>query len=829
MQFKKIISSILFFVPFILLAQKGTISGLVVQEKTSNPIASASVSILSPINQSQVKGQQTAEDGKFTITEVDPGTYTLQVTSVGYETYLQVKLEVAANQNIKLPTITLKEEGKQIEQVVVQGKLPDLQIGIDKKVFDVSQSLVSVGGSAQDLLANVPTLQVESDGAISLRGSSNVRILVDGKESAMAGSDINAFLQSLPADAIAKVEIMTNPSAKHDAEGQSGIVNIILKKNIRTGLNGSVTASGGSYDNYNAGITLNYRPGKLNYFGNYNFAHRKSVGGGFNDNVDYINGAIVDASPRTYSLDENNRKGLNHTIRLGADYYATEKTTFSIAGNLSLRDNDRRQNINYSYWNIPNFGASSFRNSNQLEDDLGIDLQFDFRQQFKREGEEILANISYGNDSEDGTNDFQQTYASGIKDLIRENTTAEKGINWNFQLDYVLPFSQDHKFEAGYRSILRNSDEEQFSMLMDTVSMQFKPDYKVSNNFDMQSGVHALYANYQKKLTEKFGAQIGLRAEQAYLTSTYYNLDPATPVDKRAVEGKLDYFRLYPSIFLSYDVGQGQGDKVQLSYTRRVERPRGWQVNPFLDISDEQNYRQGNPNLLPQDIHALELSFSKFYEKWNFVSSAYYRRVNDMSMPYIYPDSLISDIVGDRSNVTYSKWENVADNNSMGVELISKVNLFKWWDVTANANLFYMNMTPKAGFDARSTSNFNWHGNLTTNFKVLPTLSAQLRGDYRSGMKTLQGEMKDMYGLDLALKKELFNNKANLSFNVRDLFNTRKFEMENYLNDKKVHFSHRWMSRTFTLSFSYRFGIQDMGKKSKNREPEMEDMGGQQF
>lgn len=829
MLLKKVISSLLFFIPVFIFAQKVNIQGVVLEQDSVSAATGATISLLTKVNNEQVRSQKATTQGRFVLEEVDPGNYILQISYLGFETYIRSNFEVTAGQDMDLGKIILFEQGELLSEIVVQGKVPDLQIGIDKKVFDVSQSLVSAGGSAQDLLGNVPTLQVESDGAISLRGSSNVRILVDGKESAMAGSDINAFLQSLPADAISKVEIMTNPSAKHDAEGQSGIVNIILKKNIRTGLNGSINASGGSYGNANMGLTLNYRPGKFNYFGSYNFSRRKNVGGGFNDNTELINGMVQDTSERTYTQEESSRLGYSHTIRLGADYYAGEKTTISLGSNFSIRDNERGNDINYSYWNIPAYGSSAFRKNTQFEDDLGIDLQLDLRQEFKREGEELLANISFGSDGEDGTNDFHQTYASNRMDLQRQNVTSEKGTNWNFQLDYVLPFAEDHKFEAGYRSMIRNSYDEQYSELMDTLTNVFEPDYNVSNEFEMKSAVHALYANYQRKLSDKFGMQIGLRAEQATLNTTYSKVDPSIPENERGTDGELNYFRLYPSVFLSYDVGQGQGDKVQLSYTRRVERPRGWQVNPFLDISDEQNYRQGNPNLLPQDIHSMELSFSKFYDNWNFVSSAYYRRVNEMFMPFIYPDSLISDVVGNRSNVTYSKWENVADNNSMGFEFISKVNLFKWWDVTGNANLFYMNLTPKSDFDVSSSSSFNWNGNLTTNIKFAPTWSTQIRGSYRSGMKTLQGEMKPMQGVDFAVKKELWKNRANIMLNIQDVFDSRKFEMENYLPNQKINFSHRWMKRTINLSFSYRFGIQDLGKKNRSESNEMEDMEGQQF
>ncbi|MGJ1204054.1 TonB-dependent receptor domain-containing protein [Sphingobacterium lactis] len=830
MLLKKALSSLLLLFPLFLLAQKVNISGKVLEQDSISPAVGASVSLLSTVNNAYLRGQQTGSNGNFQIPEVDPGTYNLQVTFVGYKTFTRSNFVVEPGKDINLGSIVLVEEGELLSEIVVQGQVPDLQIGIDKKVFDVSQSMVSVGGSAQDLLGNVPTLQLESDGSVSLRGSTNVRFLVDGKESAMAGSDINSFLQSLPADAIAKVEIITNPSAKYDAEGQSGIINIILKKNARLGLNGSVTASGGSYENANAGVTLNYRAGKMNYFGNYNFARRHSLGDGTSDNVDYINGAITDLSPRTQSIEESSRLGYNHTIRFGTDYYMNDKTTLSLTTNLSLRDNERGNDINYNYWNVPGLGSSSFRNSLQHEDDLGIDAQVDFKRTLNREGEELTANVSFGYDTEDGVNDFHQTFANGNADLKRVNNTSESGKNWNMQLDYVLPFGENHKFEAGYRSILRYSDESQYSEELDSLTQNFIPDYRITNDFDMASTVHALYANYQRQITDKFGAQVGLRAEQANLNTNIYSHDLENPSIIKNDQGKLDYFRLYPSVFLSYAVGEGKSDKVQLSYSRRVQRPRGWQVNPFIDVSDVQNYRQGNPNLMPEDIHATELSFSKFYTKWNFVASAFYRRVNDQTQPVIYDEDLIADIVGDRTNVTYMKWENASDLDAAGFELISKVNLTKWWDVTGNANLSHITFHPKDGLGLVGRNSFNWNANLTTNVKITPTFSAQVRGDYRSGMKTMQGEMEPMKGVDLALKKDVLKNRGTFMLNVRDAFNTRKFQMHNYLPNRETQFSHRWMRRMITLSFSYRFGIQNLGKNNREeRQPEMEDMGGQQF
>src|SRR5690606_8175750 len=262
------------FCPIFHFAQQGKIETIIIDEETKEPIIGASASLLQQSNQHYIQGAQSNIEGKLMFSDVDFGIYAIRITYVGKENVLIENVRVANSQLVKLAQVSMLDDGELIEEVVVEGQVPEMRLGIDKKVFDVSQSLVSVGGSASELLENVPTLDVDADGNISLRGSSGVKILIDGRESAMAGSDVGALLQSLPANSVDKVEIITNPSAKYDAEGQSGIINIVLKKNVRTGLNGSVTASGGSYDNYSAGVDLNYRDQKFNFFGGYNYANR---------------------------------------------------------------------------------------------------------------------------------------------------------------------------------------------------------------------------------------------------------------------------------------------------------------------------------------------------------------------------------------------------------------------------------------------------------------------------------------------------------------------------------------------------------------------------
>lgn len=822
----KLLFSLFLIFPLVIYAQLGQFKVTVVEQSTKEPVLGASVSLHLPTSKDQVKGRQTNKDGAALIDGVRPGTYTLKVSFVGMVDYEKEGVVISSNKVNDIGIVTLFEGGRQLDEVVVKGKAHELQLGIDKKVFDVTQSTISVGGTAQDLLGNVPTLQVDADGSVSLRGSSSVRILIDGKESAMAGSDVNKLLQSLPADAVAKVEIITNPSAKYDAEGQSGIINIILKKNIRTGFNGVANASVGSYDNYNAGITLNYRDKKFNYFGGYNYRNGRNVGEGGVRTVQLIDGEQLTNSEITESKTASFRKGINNSFRFGADYYANDKTTLSLGANMSVRDNNRGEDIRYAYFNRPEMGERSHRVSRQEEEDFGYDITFDFKRVLRKEGEELTANVTYGSDKEDGTNDYIQSYdLATIPESIRDNRTSESGQNWNFQLDYVLPLGENHKFEAGYRGIMRSSDESQDSRRL--IGQDFITDYDATNDFDMSSGVHALYANYQRMLSRRIGVQFGVRAEDAFLNSTIRSFDPDRITNGTDVaQGKLDYLRVYPSLFLTYDVNE-DGDKVQMSYSRRVQRPRGWQVNPFVNISDETNFRQGNPNLMPEDIHAVEVSFAKFYTKWNFLASAYFRRMNDLTQPFQYDenDPIAAVYLKDNTNATFMRWENVGSRNNAGFELVSKVNIFPWWDITGNANLFYFKVNPNEAFNVSSTDGFSWNGNLTTNVKLARATSVQLRGDYRAPMNSLQGKVKSMSGMDMAVNQDVLKGKGTVTFNVRDLFDARRFGGESYLPSRYSDQYHRWSKRTFTLGFSYRFGVQDLSKGKKRNEEMSSDEG----
>lgn len=789
------------------LQERAQVTVQVLGDESRSPIGHASGALLNPVTGQVVRAAESADNGMLVFANMLAGEYTLRITFVGYETYFQKNIQVG-DKDLNIGAIHLKKAGETLDEVLVQAETPSIQLGIDRRIFNVSESMVSIGGTASDLLENVPSLQVDIDGNVSLRGSSSVKILIDGKESAMAGSDINQLLQSMPANSIERIEVVTNPSSRYDAEGQSGIVNIVLKKNLRLGLNGSVNISAGSYDNYSAGGNLNYRDNRFNYFGSYNFNRRNRIGDGMNST------RLLSTNSLTHNISESERLGISNSVKLGVDYYLTEKTTLSLTGDLSLRGNDRNEDIFYTYTGHPTLIGTSDRSSRQKEDDVGFDINMDLRHQFSRQQEELTANLGFGRDSEDGTNRFDQVFSAvGTGNDIRINDTGEEGLNFNVQFDYVRPLREEGKFEAGYRTNVRTSDERQFSERA-VGGGTLSPDYDVSNEFEMINQVHALYANYQHQLTETFGVQAGLRAEQALLNTTYLSLDPSV-ADPRT-KGSLDYFRVYPSLFLTQEfLG---GNQLQASYTRRVNRPRGWQVNPFVDLSDPLNIRQGNPDLLPEDIHSFELSYARIWDRFTLTSSAYYRVMNDVVQPII-------TVVDETDGATFSQWQNISRNETSGFEFISKIDIHRSVDMTANLNAYHTRFHGSEKYNIDASEGFSWNANLTTNAKFTPNLSGQVRFDYRAPRIWAQGKGLESYVIDAGLRWDLLARRANVSLNVRDLLDQRRWGGYTQTQNVYREYESRWMRRTFTLSFSYRFGNQDARREERRRTRDEFDMG----
>ncbi|MFP5082034.1 TonB-dependent receptor domain-containing protein [Pedobacter sp. JCM 36344] len=781
---------------------EGKITAKVVDASNNQTIPFASAIVINRKTKAVVKGAQTDVDGNLIITGLPKGVFSFKVSYLGYQTMVRDSISISdALKEIKLGTINMKpSKGTALSEVTITAPKSTIQLGIDKKIFSVDQSLVSEGGSASDLLQNVPSIQTDIDGNVSLRGSSGVRVLIDGKPSLIAGGNVAQILQSIPASSIESVELITNPSAKYDAEGQSGIINIVLKKNKKLGLNGSVALTAGNRENYNTNTNLSFQNSKVNLFGNYSYRYGNRFGGGYN-NITYLDGS-AQGIPNGFADQITDSRSLDkgHNFKAGVDYYVTDKSVLSFSGGFNVRDNDRTEllTINRLYADRSPLQLSN-RNNTNTGTGGSYDLNLDYGLKFAKPKEELTFNLSFS----EGVNDNTQIYNTDIYNIngapvnsflnIQDNDNYGYNKNYNIQTDYTLPLGQFGKIEAGYRSQIRFSESNQIAKNSDVFTGDFITNLALSNLFNSKDQVHAIYFNFQNQI-KNFGYQIGLRGEDATLDTRLgiYQKDGQLAYNP----GKVAYTRLYPSIFLTEKL---KGDQqVQLSYSRRVNRPRGWDTNPFLDVSDPLNYRQGNPNLQPEDVHAFELSYSKFWKAVTFTSSAYLRQTNDV----------IQRVRSDPNaeGITITTPQNLTKSINSGLELIARVDVVKAWNFTGNVNLYQSKIEGVPAFGVIENSGFSWNGNLTNNFVLPYSITLQVKADYRASEVMAQGTRNANFGLDAGAKYDFKDKKSSLSLNIRDVFNSRRWTMTTNTGTTDIDFSRRMQGTMANLTYSYRFG-----------------------
>jgi outer membrane receptor protein involved in Fe transport len=791
----------------------GKLTGRIIDAQTNETIPFASAVIMNRETKANVATGQTDINGNLQINGIPDGIFTIKISYVGYQTLYRDSVSVnKSKQLLALGTVKMKAaKGTVLNEVQVTAKKAPIQLGIDKKVFAVDQSLVSQGGSASDLLTNVPSVQVDVDGNVSLRGSTGVRVLIDGKPSLIGGGDVSAILASIPASSIETVEVITNPSSKYDAEGNSGIINIVLKRNSRLGFNGNVALTAGNRDNYNGNASLSFQNKNINIYGNYGYRYGKRIGGGFN-NITYLNRA--DSLGSAEQLTTSNQLEKSHNVKAGIDYYLTKKDILSFSAAYNKRDQEKRDLLDVNTYSKIDRAPILLSDRINTTDGNGnsYDLNFDYSHKFKP-SQELTFNFGYSH----GNNDNFQQYNTTVNSLNGLPVTQPEGIltndndgrnkNYNIQADYNMPLGKLGKLESGYRSQIRYSDNNTIAQTLNAATGGFENDYQLSNLFNSKEQVHALYTNYSNQI-KNFGYQIGLRGEVARLNTNSGGYDLNGNVSNAA--GRIAYDRLYPSIFLTQKFKGEQ--QLQLSYTRRVNRPRPWDTNPFIDYSDPLSWRQGNPNLLPEDVHSYELGYSKFWSKLTLIGSIYSRHTNDLIQRVrSAPDS---------AGVIILRPLNLTQSTNSGVELIAKVDAVKAWSFTANINGYHSNIKAVPDYNIRGVSGYSWNANLTNNFTLPGNITLQIRGDYNSTEVQAQGKRKAMYGVDGGAKYNFPNKKASLSFNMRDIFNTRRFGAIIQDSNTITDFQRYQKGQMGNLTFSYRFGQTTFQKKQKKQEQE---------
>lgn len=788
-------------------AQSGaTVTGRLIDATNNQPLGFSTVSLINKAD-NQAKSMQTDMDGKFTFTGVANGVYAFQAKYVGYLTINRDTIRISPKrQSVNLGAIKLSPSKGVLKEVTVTAQRSQIQLGVDKKSFSVEQSLVSQGGSAADLLSNVPSVQVDADGNVSLRGSSDVRVLINGKPSALTG-DLADILQSIPASSIQTIEVITNPSSKYDAEGQSGIINIVLKANAQHGFTGSASASAGTHNTYNANLNLAYQTKKINVYTNMSYRRADRIGNGYsNKSTDFT---IVKDSLKNQTQNQTQDQKFSYrgeNIRSGIDYNIDPKTTISFSNNINLRNRTRYLNGSTNILDNYVLAQQVLQNNASPGSGHNYDFNLDFDHKFKKKDEELTANIGYSTGNENNYDYFNTGYVNYNPDnaysFLQDNHTLEHEHNWNLQVDYTLPLTNG-KLDMGYRSTFNTTDN---NYLVDTSNAisPFIPDLAQTNDFYYHEIVHAIYTDYQHTFG-KFSIQAGLRLEDARINTHLTDSAKTTPFHDY-------YWRLYPSLFLTEKLSDNQ--TLQLSYSRRVSRPRDREISPFLNTSDPLNYTEGNPALLPEDTHSFELSYIDYYKTLTLTSSLYYRLTNDNIQQ-------IRSFYNDDPSISLTQFENVKSASNAGYELIAKVSPSQVFDITGNLNVYYRHIDGDPSQGLATTSGWAWNGNLTANIKPIKALSFQIRGDYQGPQVMPQGKMYAVYGVDGGVRYDI-SKKLNVSVNARDIFNTRRFDSDILYNTAAFtsdqYTQRRWSTGIVMATISYRFGsnLQRPAHKQKN-------------
>ena len=775
--------------------QSMKISGTLSDSLTHEPIQFATVALLNQQTKAAVKGIQTDTIGHFVLENVPAGTFSLRVSYVGYNNIFKENILInPATANLNLGTLLMSaSKNSLLKEVAVTAKKEALQNIDGKKVFSVNQSLVSKGGNAADLLQNVPTLQIDVYGNVSLRGSTNVKVLVDGKPSIIANGDITQILQSIPASAIESIEVIPNPPANYDANGE-GIINIILKKNSRPGLNGSIDIAGGTNANYNADASLSYQSGKINAYGNYSLKNGNTLTTGMQSYTFLKPTDSVVHTTETFPYVTRNKIQF---VKAGIDYSLTPLSTLGVSASFNSRNRHENQFLSFTDYSAADALIESFNRFNTVNNNgNSYELDLDYNLRFKKPKEELALNFSYAYGS---FNDYQQyttryNPVNGVQsaniDTPLTSDTRHKATNYNIQADYVLPVGKSGQFSAGYRSqiTLGNNDQYAYNVL----NTGETPLYTFTDLFSSNNQVNAVYLNYKDQMGN-FSYQAGVRGEDSHLDATFmsYNANNvlfAAPV-KIPVKG------VYPSVLLTEKLEDNS--QLQFTFTSRVSKPSVRQYNSTTDFSDPTNYNKGNPDLQPENVTDLELDYTKTWQNISFTSGIYNNIIHN-AIGYIQdpPDN----------DETTTTPENLPYSITTGLELIGHFDIVKGWDLTANGNIFNRDNAAAPQYGITANNGISWNANITSNVTPVQRLSFQIRADYKAPDLYLQDKNLAAFGMDVAAKYDFTGNRASLSFNANDIFNSRKQAIVRSSDDLLIDLEVRRISSRATFTFSYRFG-----------------------
>lgn len=792
-----------------------------VTDEAGTPLEYATISFQSTTDPNKLTGGITDAEGNFAI-EVPQGTYAITAEFIGFSPKKFPARQI--NSDLDLGNIVLGMAAGELEEVVVTAETTRVEVRLDKKIYNIGKDLTTAGGTVADALNNVPSVAVDIEGGISLRGNENVRILINGKPSAMAGFGNTDVLSQLPADAIERVEVITSPSARYDAEGTAGILNIILKKEKTLGINGSVSARAGHPDQLGASANINFRTDKFNIFNTTGFRYFDAPGNSFAE-TRYFDNIELDRIVEDREIERLNR---NFNTSFGFEYYLNDRssltaTAFYRAG----EDEDVTTNNTLAFLEGTRI-EESVRVENQKEEDESYQFSLNYTNKFNNSGHELTADLQYENDTEHQNSFINETVEFDLADEFpfypREQTfTEETQTEYLAQVDYVLPIGENAQFEAGYRG---NFEEEvtDYELLLEnpeTEELELSP---LTNEFTYTENVNSLYTQYGNKFGD-FSFLLGLRLEntqlkgkiESELTEEELFREFGIPID---TDFDNNYLGLFPTLNLIYEIGEREN--VTIGYNRRINRPRGWYINPFPSRASRTNIFQGNPNLEPAFSNAFDVGYLKRWKELTFTSSVYYQHETN-SFERVEQSSTADD----GTPIIRTIPINLATNTRLGAEAGLLYNPARWLRLNGSFNFFQFDTEGEYNNIDYSATNTSYFARFSSKVTLPEQIEWQTNAFYRGPSEGAQTRTEAMYSVDMALSKELFDETVSLTLNVQDLFNTRKRESYTITDDFERESEFQWRQRSIIFSVTYRFNQQKREQRRQERGPDDDDMGGE--
>ncbi|TGE24778.1 TonB-dependent receptor [Hymenobacter aquaticus] len=771
----------------------GSISGVLLDKTTNQPLPFANVVVLRGQDSTLVNGAQTSEAGAFAIEQLAAGTYLVRATVLGYQPLRQTVTLTVAAPAAHLGSLKLLPTATQLAGVTVRGERAAVVDNLDKKVINVEKDLASVGGTAVNVLQNVPSVSVDQSGTVSMRGSSNITVLIDGKPSGAANGGIGTRLEQIPASAIEKVEVVTNPSARYDAAGSGGVINIILKKQRKDGWNGQAVANLGTAEKYNTSLSLNRHRGNMNLFGSYN---------GRDDR--YRNTNTIDQTAlvqdQRITIDQTGR-GLRHNsshdARLGLDYTLSPEQTLTLTAephlNSGLNRTTQQTDVN---------GENQENNQRVTESVKTLDVSSDYKRTWAaHKGREMTANLGYTNLWANVVVAQQLTTSAGPDPEWKQDLGVRLQAVYG-QLDYTHPLDSTSRLDLGYKGQWQTNDGTADFLLQ---NLERPTDYTRQADrsvaYTFQEDLHAGYATYQLQRGQ-WSYQGGVRAEY---TRTQGH------VENGLGAFRLNYLNLFPSASVVRTLPGDQ--RLQLSYARRLNRPGFMQLLAFPLYNDQRFYRLGTPSLRPEYINAFELGHQVSMGGASLSSTLFYRRTTSAIQRLREVDEAATALNPEVGVVTKEYFRNFGQNETYGAELSLNQPLAKWWRLTASGSLFRSTVTALANTEA-SRSNLSGTARLMNSFTPTAKLDVQVTGTYRAAVITPQGRLLPQGGIDVALRQKLFADRAALTLRVSDILNTQRQRIEAFGdNGYRATYVNKYETRVGYLGFSWYFGSNKPPKK----------------